>query len=178
MEQRGAGSDRPQEQSDEGRKRTSTTPTRAHTTDGAKQVTERGAGRRQRDAGAGATRAPRPRLRDDRAAWYRPRIDLGSTSDRDRLDIGSRSILRARNAGACAFRPRVRGGSSVFIGLSLDLCMLFVGKRVPYLLIRRLSLGIVQNTPSNRSRISSSERPRVRSGAMYRKRYKRGSSPS
>ena len=43
---------------------------RAHTTDGAKQVTERGAGRRQRDAGAGATGAPRPHFRDDRAAWY------------------------------------------------------------------------------------------------------------
>ena len=71
MEQRGAGSDRPQEQSDEGRERTSTTPTGRHTTDGAKQVTERGAGRRQRDAGAGATGAPRPHFRDDRAAWYR-----------------------------------------------------------------------------------------------------------
>ena len=105
-------------------------------------------------------------------------IDLGSTSDRHRIAIASTSILRACNAGACAFRPRVRGGSPLFIGLLRDLCMLFVGKRVPYLLIRLMSLGIVQNTPSNRSRISSSERPRVRSGAIYRKRYKRGSSPS
>lgn len=37
--------------------------------DGAKQVTERGAGRRQRDEGAGAAGAPRPHSRDDRAAW-------------------------------------------------------------------------------------------------------------
>ena len=27
---------------------------------------------------AGATGAPRPHLRDDRAAWHRPRIDIGS----------------------------------------------------------------------------------------------------
>lgn len=132
--------------------------------------------RPQRRAGGAQGRRARPALTYATTAPHG--IDLGSTSYRHRIAIASTSILRARNAGACAFRPRVRGGTSVFIGVPCDLCMLFVGKRVPYLLIRLLSLGIVQNTPSKRSRISSSERPRVRSGAMYRKRYKRGSSPS
>lgn len=69
---------------------------------------------------AGATGAPRPHYRDDRAAWHRPRIDLGSPSDRHRVAIGSRPILCARIIGACAFRPRARGESPLFIGVLVD----------------------------------------------------------
>ena len=44
----------------------------------------------------GPTRAPRPHLRDDRAAWYRRRIAIASPSDRGRIS-GARTRGRAHS---------------------------------------------------------------------------------
>ena len=119
-----------------------------------------------------------PRI-DYLSTSHRPRIDLASTSHRPRIALGSTSNLprstvdlmcvrRAPSAPACGFRPCARGKSSVFIGDLRGFRYKIMGKRVPYLLIRRKGGRIVQKVPSNSFKTCSSFIPRVTSGFMAR----------